>query len=82
MICKYRLLKCSLEISMHRSPAKFTLNLRGIDRITPVVTGTVLDPIEIILGFTHRMQNRSHHTKVAALAVGTDQICLPYSAAR
>lgn len=59
---------------MHGPPTEFATQLRGIDRIAPVMPKPIAHPVEIARILIHRREDHAQHIDVAPRAIGTDQI--------
>ena len=70
------LLQALLEVRVNRLPAELGLQLRAVDRVAAVVTGTVPDPVEVIRVPAHHGQDVTQHGDVVSFAVRADQVGL------
>src|SRR5699024_230083 len=68
--------KPDLEVRVRRRPAKFIAKLCGIDRISEVVTRSILDVFIRVIRETERAKEGLDHFAVASFAIGTDQVGL------
>lgn len=59
-------------------PAQLAAQLRGIDCVPAVMAGAVANPVERILGLTHRAQDVAHHGNVVALSIRANKVGLPH----
>ena len=66
---------------MRGRPAELAAELGRVDRVAAVVAGAVARPVEVVLGAAEGPQDLSEHRDVVQLAVGADQVGLPYPAA-
>ena len=62
-------------------PAQLAAELRAVDGVAAVVAGAVAYPVEVVLRAAEGLEDLSEHREVVALAVGADQVGLPYAAA-
>lgn len=65
---------------MGRPPAELALQLGGVDGVAAVVAGAVGDPVEVLGVAPHGLQDHTQHGDVVPLAVGADEVGLPYAA--
>ena len=62
-------------------PAQLAAELGRVDGVAAVVAGAVAHPVEVVLGAAEGAQDLAQDGQVVALAVGADQVGLPYAAA-
>lgn len=67
---------------MRRPPAQLALELRGVDGVAAVVSGTVGDPVEVLGVAAHGLEDHAQHGDVVLLPVGSDEVGLPRAALR
>ena len=69
------------EIGARGLPVELGPKLNRADRVAAVVAGAVAHPVEVVLVPAEGLQDLAEHGDVVQLAVGADQVGLPYPAA-
>jgi len=64
------------EVRVDGPPVELALQLRGVDRIAPVVAGAVAHPVEGILGLAHEGEDLAQDVDVGALPIGAYEVGL------
>lgn len=62
---------------MDRHPTKLAAELASIYGVPSIMAGTVLNPVNKVSVFAHRIKNEFENFEIAALAIGSDKIGLP-----
>ena len=62
-------------------PAQLAAELGAVDGVAAVVAGAVAHPVEVVLRAAEGPEDLAQDREVVALAVGADQVGLPYAAA-
>ena len=76
-----RLREAGGEVGVAGLPAELAAELGGVDRVAAVVAGAVAHPVEVVLRAPEAFKDLAQDRQVVALAVGADQVGLPYAAA-
>ena len=76
-----RLREAGGEVGMGRLPAELAAELGAVDGVAAVVARSVAHPVEVVLRAAEGAQDLAQDGQVVALAVGADQVGLPYAAA-
>ena len=70
------------EVRVRRNPTQLAAELGAVDGVAAVVAGAIADPVEVVLGAAEGAQDLAQDREVVALAVGADEVGLPYAAPR
>lgn len=68
------------EVGVLWLPAQLRTQLRRIDGVAAVVTGTVAYPIKIVGGLAHTLEDGMQNVNIVLFAVGADKVCLAVAA--